>query len=201
MNAISSSSNGGGNTPNQQRIAAMRTLLTGGLSALLVLAIVSGLEAHTALRTSTPADGETLTALPPSIRLEFTAAIDGSATEVRLVDSAETARELELQFDDAAPTVLKAMLPEDLTSGAYHVSWRTLAADGHPVSGTFAFDLDLPAPPPAPVPPVESGEQALAPAAASEPAENAAGTGAMVLGVLGIGALIAAGLFLRRRTA
>jgi copper resistance protein C len=179
----------------------MRTLLTGGLSALLVLAIFSGLEAHTALRTSTPADGETLTALPPSVRLEFTAAVDGSATEVRLVDSAESARELELRFDEAAPMVLEALLPSDLTSGAYQVSWRTLAADGHPVNGSFAFNLDLPAPPPAPAPSVESGEQALASPAATEPAEGGAGTGAMVLGVLGVGALIAAGLFLRRRTA
>src|SRR5690606_3408340 len=42
-------------------------------------------------------------------------------------------------------TVTQALRP--MTSGAYSVPWRSVAADGHPVSGTFGFTVDLPVPP------------------------------------------------------
>lgn len=189
--------------PERKAIGSMKSVLVVGLTAVLALAVVNGLEAHTALRASSPGDGETVHTLPPSVRLEFTAAIDGNASEVRLVDSTGTAQPLELRFDPGTPTVLEALLPGDLASGAYQISWRTLASDGHPVRGEFAFTADLPAPPPepaAPPTPTEASEPALTPTG-SDTANPAFGTGTVVLAAIALGALVAAVLALRRRSA
>jgi hypothetical protein len=43
-------------------------------------------------------------------------------------------------------TVTQPLLPA-MPDGAYSVTWRSVAQDGHPVSGTFGFTLQLPADP------------------------------------------------------
>jgi copper transport protein len=72
-------------------------------------------------------------------------------------------------------------LPADLTTGSHSVTWRVVAADGHPLTGEFSFTIDSPpasetatgATPPtreaaAPAPAAETTASAPAPSPAAE---------------------------------
>lgn len=95
---------------------------------------------HTRLRSSVPADGDTLRRAPSSLRLTFTQAVEADLAEVRLGGSGGELLDLEMETDSRDPATLASPLP-GLRDGAYRVTWSVLSADGHRVEGSFVFWL------------------------------------------------------------
>jgi hypothetical protein len=102
-------------------------------------AVGSPAAAHTALVSSSPANGATLTTPPRTVRLVFS----GAPASGTPVDVAVTLAGQEVPPDgsvrvDGSTLVIPVNLPG---SGTYTVAYRVVSADGHPVQGTVAFTV------------------------------------------------------------
>jgi copper transport protein len=138
------------------------------LLALVALAIAAPLLAHTALRVSSPAKDEVLTASPTQLTLTFTERIEVALARIRLLtaDSAEVPLGA-LRSGDSAQVVI-ASIDTSLASGTYTVAWQVMGTDGHPVRGRYSFVVSAPATPAdtatvVPVPPGQEGRELTAP--------------------------------------
>ena len=103
--------------------------------------------AHARLVKSTPAATDRLVAVPTAVTLWFSERPETRFTKIELLDSAGTPVAVgavaRLADDAMAMTV---PVTGSMANGLYTVSWRTAAADGHPLTGKFTFTLDVPAP-------------------------------------------------------
>lgn len=127
-------------TPRAGRAAARSlVVLVVGLGTLGVAGPVA---AHDALIGSDPAQDAVLTQAPTQVVLTFAATQAGVGSEVLVTDAAgDVWSDGPAQVVDA--TVTQPLLP-DLPNGAYTVTWRSVAGDGHPVTGAFGFSVDAP---------------------------------------------------------
>ncbi|RKO21790.1 copper resistance protein CopC [Pseudarthrobacter phenanthrenivorans] len=192
---------------------------TAALTASLALAAFFGAapaQAHDALASTSPTDGQTITTNPGKVSITLTnppnTGIPGSnvltvtAPDGHVISSGEVTVE-------GATLSTAAEIDHD---GKHTVQWRAVSADGHPIEGTFSFtytpEAAASAAPSAatpsatataatsaaaaPAPSAAATEAATDPAAQTEPA-NPAGwvIGAVVL----LAALAGLIYFLRRR--
>ena len=110
-----------------------------------LLAVAAPAAAHDPLHGSDPADGAVLSAAPTQVVLTFAAAQAGIGAEVVVTGpDGTTWSDGPAQTSDV--TVTQPLLPS-MPDGAYVVTWRSVAQDGHPVSGSFGFTLQLPVDP------------------------------------------------------
>lgn len=130
------------------------------LLALPALVLGPSATAHDVLESTDPPDGAVLEAAPEQVVLTFTAPQAGVGAEV-VVTGPDGAPWSEGPAVVAGPTVTQA-LAAGMPDGAYTVSWRSVAQDGHPVTGSFGFVV---AGPPAPEPTAEVTAEATAQAA------------------------------------
>lgn len=146
------------------------------LTLCLLLAVTTAALAHTALRSSAPAENERLTAAPTHILLSFTSAVDPRLARIALTAADSTPLRLDSVRAGAAADEIVAAVLEPLAAGEFSVSWQVIGTDGHPVRGRFAFVVD---PPGGAVPPPESPELGAAvdpdPAVAPEPEAESMG--------------------------
>ena len=77
---------------------------------------------------------------PNHISLRFNNRVEKGLSRLRLVDAAGTVQSLPLAAADPGVDRLTAPLPS-LRPGPYRVEWQVLSADGHVVSGRFAFTV------------------------------------------------------------
>lgn len=107
---------------------------------MLVLAPAIGL-AHGALRSSTPASGAHLTAVPQTLRLTFNepAVLAFSAVELRGPDGERIALGTLDNPSGDANTLIAPIVGPISIGGTYRVLWRMAGPDGHPVRGEFLF--------------------------------------------------------------
>ncbi|AWZ05315.1 MULTISPECIES: copper resistance CopC family protein [unclassified Streptomyces] len=190
--------------------AATRTLVV-PLSGLLLWAGAPAASAHTDLTSSTPADGATLDALPPGIRLTFSDEMSQEYAKVALTapDGSPAGTGDPLVDGKSASLVVKPGLP----SGKYTVGYRVVSADGHPVSGSYSFTVQAVAtatPDPAPsapsAPPAASGDSMAAspsPTVSGTASSSAGGVSTTVIagGLIVAGAGAGAAVFIVRRRA
>ena len=108
-----------------------------GLAIALVL-FGGAVLAHSRKEGSTPADGARLTETPEMIHMVFDAPM--RITFVQLVDA--NGAEMPLERETGLDPVLEFHAePAPLSPGLYRVDWRGLASDGHPMQGSFSFEL------------------------------------------------------------
>lgn len=111
-------------------------------AAVVATLFAVSVQAHAHLEKSTPADGSTLSAAPAALELTFSEAARLTALWIqRGGDARETIKEL----PTAAGKTLRIALPA-LAPGAYSLTWRIVAADGHVSSGAVHFTISPPAP-------------------------------------------------------
>ena len=134
------------NPGNRSRAAssARRRRIGGGL--LVVLAVLVApvpAHAHTELRESTPADSARLGAVPPEIRLRFSGPVELTFTTIELIgpDGRPIPLDQPRHPGDSAAIVVARVGPL-AAPGTYTVRWRTAAADGHPLTGSFIFVVE-----------------------------------------------------------
>ncbi|MEU5646705.1 copper resistance CopC family protein [Streptomyces milbemycinicus] len=114
-----------------------------GLVVPAALAVLSATApqaaAHTELDTSSPGTNATLAGLPPRVTLTFSDAMTQKYAKVAVTgpdgtsaaagDPRVEGRSVTLPLDTGAPV------------GRYTVGYRVVSADGHPVSGSYTFDV------------------------------------------------------------
>ncbi|MBF4581469.1 copper resistance protein CopC [Curtobacterium sp. VKM Ac-2865] len=170
------------------------------LTGLVGLASAAPAQAHSALVSSDPTDGQTITTPLDHVGLTFSEApltgLDaGLRIEVR--DAAGTDR----AAGDVTVDGTTMSRTVDLQDGAYTVLWRYVSPDGHPVTGELGFTVALPAQTAAPTAsatptsgPTETSATVEATRSAT-PAASDAGSGAGGAALwLGAGAVLVAGL-------
>lgn len=112
------------------------------LAAAVTVTLASPAMGHDVLVGTDPADGAVLDAAPTQVVLTFAAeqAAVGAEVVVTGPDGAS--------WSDGAAVVAGTTVTQALTvgmpDGAYAVAWRSVAQDGHPVTGSFGFTLDTP---------------------------------------------------------
>jgi copper transport protein len=122
---------------------------------------------HAHLVSSSPADGDSLEAGPPVIRLIFSEPVEAALSRIVLV-SVRGEIEARVRADSIDAQTLFGDLPP-LAPAGYRVDWRVVSADGHPVAGSFGFTVlgsgraDS-VPPPAPPPSPSAGHSHAGPA-------------------------------------
>lgn len=117
-------------------VALAATVAVGG-----VLAFAAPASAHDFVVGSTPADGETLTALPAAFSVTANEPIvdfvgDGTGFGIQVTDAAGRF------YGDGCISLVDSTMSMPATlgqAGDYTMVWQLMSSDSHPVSGTVAF--------------------------------------------------------------
>jgi methionine-rich copper-binding protein CopC len=116
----------------------MNRLLLALVAISLPLVAASPALAHTAVRETSIIDNATLSAAPQNFTVTFSAAT--ALANVTLTNAA--GREIAIDYTPphAMATTFTIPLPT-LAPGAYTISWRTMAHDGHVMPGAIHFTV------------------------------------------------------------
>ncbi len=104
-------------------------------------------QAHSALESSTPAQGQMVETLPSEISLTFNEeliSIEGESVNTLTLKGADGTN-----YELLPPTIVGAVLSAqvaggDYPAGDYLLSYRAVSADGHPITGEITFSTQLP---------------------------------------------------------
>ncbi|MCS5508776.1 copper resistance protein CopC [Curtobacterium flaccumfaciens pv. flaccumfaciens] len=141
-------------------------------AGLLTLVGVQPASAHSALTSSTPADGAVVTEPLESVDLTFSeaplAGLD-AGLRIQVTDASGT----DVAKGDVTVSGTTMRRAVDLDQGSYTVLWRYVSPDGHPIEGTLAFEYRAAAPASTP-----SASATPTPSPAPTPSATATATGA-----------------------
>lgn len=107
------------------------------LSSLLLCA--TGVQAHTTLQSSTPADGAVLDEAPKTVELGFSENVQ--LLKLDIATDAGAVEDMEFKPVATAAKTFSVPLPA-LEPAAYLVNWTIVGADGHRVEGMLSFLVD-----------------------------------------------------------
>jgi methionine-rich copper-binding protein CopC len=116
----------------------MKRLLLALVAISLPIAAASPALAHTAVRETSIADNATLSAPPSNFTVTFSAST--GLANVTLTDAA--GRDIALGYTPPRTMATTFTIPlPTLAPGAYTISWRTMAHDGHVMPGAIHFTV------------------------------------------------------------
>lgn len=120
--------------------AVLPALLAALTALLLVLATAGPASAHDELVSTNPAAGSSVEKAPTTLDLTFSGNIQDIGSEVRVTDSHGT------DMTRGTLAVQKTKVSQPLREGGdsdetYTVTWRVVSQDGHPIEGTFTYDV------------------------------------------------------------
>jgi len=104
-----------------------------------VWALAAGVQAHTHLKQSAPAEGSIVTAAPANFVLTFSEAARVTALTVQ--KEGEAAQKLAPL--PSAPAEQVTVPAPKLAPGKYVINWRVVSDDNHIMSGKLHFTIDL----------------------------------------------------------
>jgi methionine-rich copper-binding protein CopC len=112
------------------------------LAAAVTLIASAPADMHLRLVKAEPAVDGTVTAAPKEIRLFFSEAPEIRATRVIITNGAKTEIAVAaVHADEKDGKIVITPVTGAIEPGAYTVTWRTMAKDGHPVNGEFKFTM------------------------------------------------------------
>ena len=117
----------------------MNRILTALAALSLPIAAISPANAHTALRSFTPASGSVLTQAPPQLSLTFLK--PARLTSLVLLTASG---ERKLTFAPTGSALTFTSLRPHLERGRNEVRWTALSQDGHVIEGTIIIVLRAP---------------------------------------------------------
>lgn len=164
---------------HRKRLVAVLSA-TALLSALVMLAAPDA-GAHAVLISTEPASGATLDSPPDRIVLHFDEAIEPDFGQLQVTGPDGQ------RLDEAPPSaegpVVETPIASGTRAGEHTVVYRVVSADGHPIEGTFTYELteagadggapDDPAPADAPTPGPADEPGVAEPTAPTAPTEEA----------------------------
>src|SRR5215475_5042652 len=107
----------------------LRALAFGLLAVLALASLSAQLRAHAILKSSSPANGASLTGPDVPITLTFNVRVDAARSKLQLL--LPDASTVDLPLDkQPSPDTLVSKAP-NLKPGAYTIRWQVLAPDGH----------------------------------------------------------------------
>lgn len=107
------------------------------LFIIILLSVPVAVFGHTSLSESTPEDGETVQEPVEEIELIFEGTIEEQSTfEVAGENGEQVPAEVSIE-----ESTLTGSLSQPLSNGSYTVDWTVVGADGHPVEGSFSFEV------------------------------------------------------------
>ena len=127
----------------------LRLVVTAVAAVALLLGPVGSAAAHDVLAGTTPAQDTTVDTAPAAVSLEFSDAPQSLGTDV--VVTGPDGRAVSDGVPVIAGSAVTQQLAGGLPAGTYTVDWRVTSADGHPITGSFAFEVARDAPAAAPV--------------------------------------------------
>jgi copper transport protein len=112
----------------------------------MVLAIVAGAAgpaaAHAVLLRTEPSPQTTVPTAPTAVRLQFSESVEAAFGAVRVYDvDGRRVDRGKLTTEKGGRDVV---VPADLASGTYTVTWRVVSTDGHAIHGAFQFYVESP---------------------------------------------------------
>lgn len=118
--------------------AVLTTLL---LSASVVLGAASPAAAHDDFVSSYPTADSTINGSPDEISLMFTGTLTGGddATVVEVID--ESGANVAVDPPTVSGDSITQHLSPDAATGIFTVRWKTVSADGHPISGEYVYTV------------------------------------------------------------
>lgn len=161
---------------------------------LLSLVCAAPALAHARLIESSPADGESVSGAPGQVQLRFNEAVEAEFEPVRVLNGDNERVDLDnAGTDPEDPEVVVVDLEEDLPEGSYTVDWRVTSVDGHPIGGTYAFEVT----------PAEAPESGPVATGRENERESSGASGGFpsgaVIGALLVGAVVFVGFVVFRR--
>jgi methionine-rich copper-binding protein CopC len=108
----------------------------------LVLVVIVQLEGHAILKSSSPANGESVTSPNVPVKLTFNVRVDAARSKLELLMPDASMVELPI-VEQSSPDTLISKLT-GLKSGAYTIRWQVLAPDGHISRGEIPFIVKNP---------------------------------------------------------
>lgn len=177
-------------------VAVLAFLLTGAGAAL----------AHDEVVATTPAAQASVATPPAAVELQLSSPPQALGTEVRV--TAPDGSLVSVGAPEVRGTTVRQPLSDGLPAGGYTVEWRVTSGDGHPITGSSAFNVTAAASPSTPATP--SAAQAapdtapddagagttVGEASATQPAPSSSSTGLLV--AVAVLVLALAGLVLWR---
>jgi methionine-rich copper-binding protein CopC len=112
----------------------MKNILLAGTMVFLA----NGAMAHSPLNTTTPADEATIAAAPSELLLDFKGEV--RLTKVSMTHAAEHSVDLDLSGNKGFISDYTVPM-ESMGNGEYVIDWRGLGKDGHPMKGSFTFNV------------------------------------------------------------
>ena len=96
--------------------------------------------AHTSLVSSSPSEGEVLTASPGEIVLEFNTKVE-QGSQFQVINPSDNGMAVTgISIEDK---MLSGKLPQELQGGEYQIHWKIIGADGHPIEGEVSFTVKI----------------------------------------------------------
>jgi len=111
-------------------------LVVGAALGLVLVAVPAA--AHTELIGSTPEDKATMATAPAQVVLEFYQPVQQDFGQVAVLDAAGAHHE---QGDSEIDGSIVTQHLAPLDAGAYEISYRVNASDGHPITGSLTFTV------------------------------------------------------------
>ncbi len=114
----------------------MLATLLAGVGAVLPVGAAS---AHSELIAMSPKNGATVSTAPTRIVFTFSEDVNADFSRVKVLD--EKGADVSGGGTEVSGNIVSQPLQADLGPGTYHVAYKIVSADGHPVSGTAQFTV------------------------------------------------------------
>lgn len=131
-------------TASHGRRASARCLTVALAAAAIVLAcaLPGQASAHAVLQHTSPHQSSAVQTAPTSIRLDFNEPVEVSFGALRVYDEhGERVDSGKVDFPEGTQSSVTVGVRDGLGRGVYTTTYRVISADGHPVSGGFAFGV------------------------------------------------------------
>jgi methionine-rich copper-binding protein CopC len=118
------------------------SILSTAAIAFALTGAASPADLHLKLEKAEPAIDGTVATAPTEIRLFFSEKPNPKLTAIKLLNASKA----EIPLGDVTPEsgdekIVAAALEKTIAAGTYTVTWRTMSADSHVVSGEFEFTV------------------------------------------------------------
>ncbi|MGF7048988.1 copper transport protein [Paenibacillus sp. DS2015] len=110
--------------------------------AICLLLLPTPTYAHAFLQQSNPSENEVLTESPAQVTLQFNEPIQPAFHSIQVINPAgDRVDQDNTHVAKDRPSVLEVSVNPDLADGIYMIAWKAISGDGHPIEGTFPFQM------------------------------------------------------------